>query len=263
MTRAENQRVPLIAGNWKMNLDYLQSIAHIQKIAWTLDDAKFDFHQDEVLILPAFTSLRSAQTLIDAEQYRLSLGAQDLSGEGSGAFTGEVSAAMLSKLGVKYVLVGHSERRARHGEDTQLLRQKLHMAWSQDITPILCVGETLEERNENGPTAVATRQLREVIADSAVPSLVVAYEPVWAIGTGEVASAGQAQEVCSELRNTLAKVSSELALGTRILYGGSVKAANIAGFMAQADIDGALVGGASLDPEEFAGIAQYRRHLVL
>jgi len=263
MSSTQTSRVPLIAGNWKMNLDHLQAIAHIQKLAWTLDDAKFSFDQDEVLVIPPFTALRSAQTLIDSERYQLALGAQDVSAEAAGAFTGEVSAAMLSKLAVGYVLVGHSERRARHAEDSALLAQKLGALWSQKLTPILCVGETLEQRKQFGSTAVSVKQLQEALAGGVAQSLVVAYEPVWAIGTGEVATPEQAQEVAGALRASLGEITAELAETTRILYGGSVKAGNIAGFMTQPDIDGALVGGASLDPEEFAGIAQYRKHLVL
>jgi triosephosphate isomerase len=263
MTTNAQSRVPLIAGNWKMNLDHLQAIAHVQKLAWTLDDAKFDFQQDEVLVLPPFTALRSIQTLIDSERYDLQLGAQDVSAELEGAYTGEISAAMLAKLEVKYVLVGHSERRTRYGESADLLSRKLQAAWAQQITPIFCVGETLEERSQFGPTATAVAQLREALRDSRLGNLVVAYEPVWAIGTGEVATAEQAQEVCSAIRAALAEIGSEIAAETRILYGGSVKSGNIAGFMAQSDIDGALVGGASLDSDEFSGIAQYRKHLVL
>lgn len=263
MTSAGNARKPLIAGNWKMNLDHLQAIAHIQKLAWTLEDAKFDYDQDEVLLVPSFTSLRSAQTLIDAEKFHFALGAQDVSAEPSGAFTGEISAAMLSKLAVQYVLVGHSERRAKFGEASGELARKMEAAWSQQITPILCVGETLQQRTESGPTEVAVSQLRDALAQGTSQPLVIAYEPVWAIGTGEVASPEQAQEVCTALRHALAELSEDLSNSTRILYGGSVKAGNIAGFMAQSDIDGVLVGGASLDSDEFAGIAQYRKHLVL
>lgn len=263
MPTKASSRVPLIAGNWKMNLDHLQAIAHVQKLAWTLDDAKFDYRKDELLVLPPFTALRSLQTLIDSEKFDLKLGAQDLSPESEGAYTGEVSAAMLRRLDVRYVLVGHSERRSRHGETADLLSRKLQAAWSKEITPILCVGETLEERSQFGPTATSVSQLLDALSSLAVSSLVVAYEPVWAIGTGEVATPEQAEEVCAALREALSELNPELASDTRILYGGSVKAGNIAGFMAQADIDGALVGGASLDSDEFAGIAQYRKHLVL
>ena len=263
MTASEQSRVPLIAGNWKMNLDHLQAIAHVQKLAWTLDDAKFDFEQDEILVLPSFTALRSVQTLIDSEKYDLKLGAQDISAEAEGAFTGEVSGSMLSKLAVKYVLVGHSERRSRHGETAELLGRKLRAAWANQITPILCVGETLEERSKYGPTETSVAQLRAALSGEIEPNLVVAYEPVWAIGTGEVATAAQAQEVCSALRQALSELSADMGTQTRILYGGSVKSGNIAGFMEQPDIDGALVGGASLNADEFSGIAQYRRHLVL
>ena len=254
-------RTPLIAGNWKMNLDHQQAIALIQKIAWTLSDADFDYENVEVLVMPPFTDLRSAQTLIDAEGFKLSLGAQDLSEKDSGAFTGDTSGEFLAKLNCQYVLVGHSERRTIHGEDDAKVNLKVQAAKRHNLTPILCVGETLEQRN-SGQMDLSVRQALAALEDVDVDNLVVAYEPVWAIGTGEVASAEQAEEVISMIRQGLVdSKGSDFAEKTRILYGGSVKASNVASFMKMPNIDGVLVGGASLDSEEFANIARYREHI--
>ena len=254
-------RTPLIAGNWKMNLDHQQAIALIQKIAWTLSDADFDYDSVEVLVTPPFTDLRSAQTLIDAESFKLALGAQDLSEHDSGAFTGDISGEFLAKLNCQYVLVGHSERRTIHGEDDAKVNLKIQAAKRHNLTPILCVGETLEQRN-SGQMDLSVRQTLAALEDVDIDNLVVAYEPVWAIGTGEVASADQAEEVISMIRKGLVdSKGSDFAEKTRILYGGSVKASNVASFMKMPNIDGVLVGGASLDSEEFANIARYREHI--
>jgi len=251
-----------MAGNWKMNVNHLEAIALVQKIAFALNDADYD--AVDVVVLPPFTDLRSVQTLIDADGYRIEFGAQDVSAHDKGAYTGEVSAAMLAKLGCSYVAVGHSERREYHQESSELVSAKARAALAHDITPIICVGEGLDVRQAGEHLPFTVGQLRESIAaltESELERIVVAYEPVWAIGTGEVATPEDAQEVCGALREFLAEeVSAAIAESTRILYGGSVKVTNIAGIMAQPDVDGALIGGASLDPEEFVGIVRYRLH---
>ena len=257
-------RIPLIAGNWKMNLDHLQAIALIQKLSWTLSDADHDFSKVEVAVFPPFTDLRSAQTLIDAEKFDVVLGAQDLSSRDSGAFTGEVSGAFLAKLAVKYVLVGHSERRQYHSEDDSVIQQKVAAAWRHNLTPIICVGETLDELESEGQSAVPIRQtIAALSGHDSLGDFVIAYEPVWAIGTGKVATAEAASAVAGAIRSAMRKTFGEVADATRILYGGSVKANNVAGFMQHDDVDGVLVGGASLDAEEFSGIARYQKHIVL
>lgn len=257
-----NARRPLMAGNWKMNVNHLEAIALVQKVAFALNDADYD--AVDVVVLPPFTDLRSVQTLIDADGYRIEFGAQDVSAHDKGAYTGEVSAAMLAKLGCSYVAVGHSERREYHQESSELVSAKARAALAHDITPIICVGEGLDVRQAGEHLPFTVGQLRESIAaltESELERIVVAYEPVWAIGTGEVATPEDAQEVCGALREFLAEeVSAAIAESTRILYGGSVKVTNIAGIMAQPDVDGALIGGASLDPEEFVGIVRYRLH---
>jgi triosephosphate isomerase len=258
-------RTPLMAGNWKMSLDHQQATHLVQKLAWTLSDAKHDFDVVEVAVLPSFTSIRSVQTLIDGDKLALRFGAQDISRHQSGAFTGEVSGAMLAKLGCSYVVVGHSERREYHHEDDELVNLKVLASYRHGLTPILCVGEGLDVRRAGGQVAHCLRQLRAALQDvtaEQAATLVVAYEPVWAIGTGEVATPEDAQEVCGAIRETLGDLyTTTLAAGVRVLYGGSVKAANVAGIMAQPDVDGALVGGASLDPAEFASIVRYRDHV--
>ncbi len=251
-------RTPLMAGNWKMNLNHLEALALVQKLAFALTDDDFD--AVEVAVLPPFTDIRSVQTLIDGDKYRVVYGAQDVSQHEPGAHTGEVAASMLAKLGCTYVAVGHSERRADNGEDDGLVNAKVRSALRHSIVPILCVGEPLEVRQEGRHVELNLAQLDAALAG--VPAdqarkLVVAYEPVWAIGTGEVATPEDAQEVCAAIRTRLAELySGDLADGVRILYGGSVKAANAPGIMAQTDVDGALVGGASLDPRAFAEIIQ-------
>jgi triosephosphate isomerase len=260
-------RTPLMAGNWKMMLDHQQSTHLVQKLAWTLSDAKHDFDAVEVAVLPCFVAIRSVQTLVDGDKLPLRYGAQDLSQHDRGAYTGEVSGAFLAKLGCTYVVVGHSERRQHHHEDDALVNAKVLAAYRHEITPILCVGENLPVRREGAHVEHALEQLQAALAgvkEENAASLVVAYEPVWAIGTGEVATPEDAQEVCAAIRGKLAELySAALADGVRVLYGGSVKASNIAGIMAQPDVDGALVGSASVDPTEFASIVRYRDHATV
>ncbi|HEX7662728.1 MAG TPA: triose-phosphate isomerase [Pseudonocardiaceae bacterium] len=247
-------RQTLIAGNWKMNLNHLEAIGLVQRIAFTLPEKYLE--RVEVVVLPPFTDIRSVQTLIEGDKLQLKFGAQDVSPHESGAYTGEVSPTMLAKLGCTYVVVGHSERREYHHEDDELVNRKVKVALKHDLTPIMCVGEKLEVREAGGHTEHCTSQLiaglKGIRADQ-VKDVVVAYEPVWAIGTGKVATPSDAQEVCGALRGALAaKYGDEIAGATRILYGGSVKSGNIADLVSQPDVDGALVGGASLDPDEFS-----------
>ena len=259
---AVTTRTPFIAGNWKMNLDHLQSIAFVQKLAWTLKDANHDFGAVEVAVFPPFTDLRSVQTLISADKLELGYGAQDLSAHDSGAYTGEISGAFLSALECGYVLIGHSERRTMHAETDEVVAAKVTAALRHGLVPVICVGETAEDLEQHGPSAVPVAQLRAALENAgANPDVVVAYEPVWAIGSGQAATAEQAQQVAAALRAVLTERDAELGARTRILYGGSVKAANIAGFMAQPDVDGALVGGASLDIPEFSSIVRYQKHV--
>lgn len=256
-------RRPFIAGNWKMNLDHLQSIALVQKLAWTLKDASYDPKGVEVAVFPPFTDLRSVQTLIDADRFTLAFGAQDLSPKDAGAYTGDISGAFLKALGCTYVIIGHSERRHGHGETDEIVNAKVLAAVRHGLVPVICVGETEEELELHGTSAVPVAQTKAALAG--VPAgtpVVVAYEPVWAIGTGKVATPETAQEVGAAIRAAVAAaLSDDDAAATRILYGGSVKSGNIAGFMRKPDVDGALVGGASLDPAEFAGIARFPDHV--
>ncbi len=255
-----------MAGNWKMNLDHQQGTHLVQKLAWTLDDAKHDYAGVEVAVLPPFTDIRSVQTLVDGDKLSLRYGAQDLSAHDSGAYTGETSGAFLAKLGCTYVVVGHSERRELHAEDDAVVNAKVMAAYRHGLTPILCIGERLDVRKEGRHIEHTLAQLdgglAGVGADHAA-SVVIAYEPVWAIGTGEVATPDDAQEACGAIRSRLAQLyGGALAAGVRVLYGGSVKASNVAGIMAKPDVDGALVGGASIDPTEFASIVRYRSHIT-
>jgi len=254
-------RKPLIAGNWKMNLNHLEAIAVAQKLSYSLDDKDYD--AVDVTVLPPFTDIRSIQTLVDGDRLRLTYGAQDLSPEVSGAFTGDISGSMLAKLGCTYVAVGHSERRAIHGESDALINKKIKSALANEITPIFCIGEELAIREAGTHVEHVLNQVREGLKGFHKPELkkiVFAYEPVWAIGTGKTATPEDAQEVCAAIRAELIKIGSdEIAEGARILYGGSVKSANIVEIMKQVDVDGVLVGGASLDPEEFARIAKFHR----
>lgn len=257
-------RVPFIAGNWKMNLDHQQGIALVQKLAWTLKDASFDYSKCEVAVFPGFTSLRSIQTLIDADQYSLKLGAQDISAHDAGAYTGEISGIALAKLDVSYVLIGHSERRQYHNETDETVRNKTQAALKHGIVPVICVGETQEELETQGAAAVPVSQTLAALKELENPKdFIIAYEPVWAIGTGLVATPEQAASVCGKIRDAIREEHGEIADRVRILYGGSVKAANVAGFLRSPEVDGVLVGGASLDAEEFAGIARFQSHLAI
>jgi triosephosphate isomerase (TIM) len=259
-TARKGDRKPLIAGNWKMNYNHLEAIALVQKLAFALN-AK-DFEATEIAVLPPFTALRSVQTLVAGDRLHIGYGAQDLSPHQQGAYTGDISGSMLAKLGCTYVTVGHSERRHWHDEDDALVNAKATAALASDLVPIVCVGEGLEVRREGNHVAYTVGQLDAALAGIAadkVAGLVIAYEPVWAIGTGEVATPENAQEVCAAIRERLSAGHGDgAAASTRILYGGSVKSDNIAPIMAQADVDGVLVGGASLDATEFVKICRYR-----
>lgn len=255
-------RQPLMAGNWKMNLNHLEAIALVQKLAFALTPE--DLKAVEVAVLPPFTDLRSVQTLVDGDRYDLRYGGQDLSMHDAGAFTGDISGAMLAKLGCTFVTVGHSERREYHAETDDVVNAKAHAALRHGLTPIVCVGEGLSVRREAVHVAHVLAQVDASLAGLSaeqVGALVIAYEPVWAIGTGEVATPEDAQEVCGAIRARVAETWGESAAqSVRVLYGGSVKSSNVAGIMAQPDVDGALVGGASLDPDEFVAIVRYRLH---
>lgn len=250
-------RKPLIAGNWKMNLNHFEGIALVQKIAFALP-SKY-FAKVDVTVIPPFTDLRSVQTLVDGDKLLLTYGAQDLSPHDSGAYTGDVSGAFLAKLGCTFVVVGHSERRTFHNEDDAVVAAKAAAAFRHGLIPIVCIGEHVEVREAGDHVAHNVNQLRGSLAGltkDQIANVVIAYEPVWAIGTGRVASAGDAQEVCGAIRSELAALtSSQVADGIRVLYGGSVNAKNVGEIVAQEDVDGALVGGASLDGEQFATLS--------
>jgi triosephosphate isomerase len=252
-------RKPLMAGNWKMNLNHLEAIAVAQKLVYSLDDKDYD--AVDVAIIPPFTDIRSIQTLIDGDRLRLTYGAQDLSPEASGAFTGDIAGSMLHKLGCTYVLIGHSERRAIHAESDALINRKIKAALANEIIPIFCVGEELAIRESGAHVSHVIRQVRAGLEGFTKPELkkiVIAYEPVWAIGTGKVATPEDAQEVCAAIREEIENIgSAEIASNMRILYGGSVKSSNVAEIMKKSDVDGALIGGASLDPEELAKIVKF------
>jgi len=257
-------RRPLIVGNWKMHLTHLEAIGLVQKLAFSLTEEQLD--AAEVVVLPPFTALRSVQTLVAGDKLEIGYGAQDLSAADDGAYTGEVSGVMLAALACRFVLVGHSERRTLHGEDDAVVAVKVQAALRHGLVPLLCVGEGLDVRRAGAQVEHCTDQLDRALAgltteqlQGAGPGseLVIAYEPVWAIGTGEVATPDDAQEVCGALRVRLAeRHGAELADAVRILYGGSVKAGNTAGILAGPDVDGALVGGASLDADQFAQICR-------
>jgi len=250
-------RKPLIAGNWKMNLNHFEAIALVQKVAFSLPDKYFD--KVDVTVLPPFTDLRSVQTLVDGDKLRLTFGAQDLSQHDSGAYTGEISGAFLAKLGCTFVVVGHSERRSYHGEDDAVVAAKAAAALKHGLTPIVCIGEHLEIREAGTHVEHCLEQLRGSLAGLSaeqIAQVVIAYEPVWAIGTGRVAGAADAQEVCAAVRAELGKLASpKIAETVRVLYGGSVNAKNVGELIGQPDVDGGLVGGASLDGEQFAILA--------
>ncbi|MEU4411856.1 triose-phosphate isomerase [Nocardia salmonicida] len=250
-------RKPLIAGNWKMNLNHLEAISLVQKVAFALPEKYFA--KVDVTVIPPFTDLRSVQSIVDGDKLLITYGAQDVSAHDSGAYTGEISAAMLAKLGATFVVVGHSERRQYHHEDDATVLAKAKQALKYEITPIVCIGEGLGVREAGTHVEYNLEQLRgslKGLTAEQISQVVIAYEPVWAIGTGKVASAGDAQEVCGAIRGELEKLASpEIAAGVRVLYGGSVNAKNIGELIRQPDIDGALVGGASLKGDEFATLS--------
>jgi triosephosphate isomerase (TIM) len=257
---AKDARKPLIIGNWKMYNNHFEAIALTQKLGWGLTDK--DFVAADIAILPPFTALRSVQTLIDGDKLRLAYGAQDVSPHEDGPYTGDISARMLAKLGCLFVLAGHSERRQHHDEDDAVINAKIRAILQREMTPVLCVGEPLAVRQAGDHLAHTLGQLDGGLADLSaeqVSRLVIAYEPVWAIGTGEVATPADAQEVCAAIRNRISAVHGDaVATAERILYGGSVKPDNMPAIMAEPDVDGALVGGASLDAGEFVRICRYR-----
>ena len=253
-------RKPLIAGNWKMHHTHLEAIQVVQKLSYRLD--KKDYDKVEVAVCPAFTALRSVQTTLDSDRIPISLGAQNVYPEPQGPYTGEVSPVMLAKLNVRYVIVGHSERREVFGETDELVNRKVRAVLGAQMQPILCVGETLEEREAGETEAKVRRQVTAGltgVSGGDAEQLVVAYEPIWAIGTGRNASAEDANTTIATIRSTLRDTVGGAAERIRVLYGGSVKVGNTPELMAQPEIDGALVGGASLDPDEFARIVQYGR----
>jgi triosephosphate isomerase len=262
-----SKRVPLMAGNWKANKNHQEAVVFVQKLSWTLSDKKHDYAKVEVAVLPPYTDLRSVQTLVDGDRLHIKYGAQDVSPNDPGAFTGEIPAPLLSKLGCAYVVVGHSERRQYHQETDELVNIKAKKTLGEKMTPIVCVGEGLDIRREGRQVEYTLEQVDGSLAGlkaEQVAGLVVAYEPVWAIGTGEVATPDDAQEVCMAIRGRISETFGEDAgAGVRILYGGSVKAANVAGIMEKADVDGCLVGGASLDFDEFGGICRFYEMPIL
>ncbi len=257
---AKATRKPLISGNWKMHHNHFEAIQVVQKLSYAL--SKDDYEAVDVSVHPPFTDLRSVQTVLDADRIPVLLGAQNCHWEEKGAFTGEVSPAMLAKLNVVLVIVGHSERRQLFGETDETVNNKVKAVLRHGMTPIMCVGETLEEREAGQAEDRVTAQVQaglDGLSAEQVAGLVIAYEPIWAIGTGRTATAEDAQAMCGRIRTVVGTAFGEVgADGVRVQYGGSVKPSNIAELMAQADIDGALVGGASLDPGEFAPIVQYR-----
>ena len=252
-------RKPILAGNWKMHHTHLDAIAVVQKLGYRLDPA--DYERTEVVVCPAFTALRSVQTLIEADHLPILLGAQDVFWEDQGAYTGEVSPLMLAKLSVTYVIVGHSERRQPFGETDEHVNRKVKAVLAHGMTPIMCVGETLDEREAGETAAKVSRQVQaglEGVTPEQVGGLVIAYEPIWAIGTGRNATPEDANETIGTIRSMVAGLAGEeAAMAVRIQYGGSVKPGNIAALMAMPEIDGALVGGASLDADDFAGIIRW------
>ncbi len=256
-------RKPIMAGNWKMNLDHVEATGLVQKLAWTLSDKEYDGKSVDCVVVPPFTDLRTVQTLIDGDRMPIVLAAQDVSAHDSGAYTGEVSAAMLAKLRVAYVVVGHSERREYHAETDEVVNSKAKKVLAAGMTPIICVGEGLDIRKEGRHVEYTLNQVRgtlEGLTAEQVAGLVIAYEPVWAIGTGEVATPEDAQEVCGAIRKEVASLYDDAtAEAVRIQYGGSVKSGNVAQIMAKPDVDGALVGGASLQPEEFGAIVLFQK----
>ncbi len=253
-------RKPLISGNWKMNLNHFEAIQLVQKLTYAL--TKDDIDAVDVSIHPPFTDLRSVQTVLEADKVPISLGAQNCHWEDKGAFTGEISASMLQKLNVSYVICGHSERRQMFGETNEQVNKKVKTIIKTEMTPIMACGETLEQREAGEMAAHIVAQITEGLAGvkaEHVAAMVIAYEPIWAIGTGVTATAGDAQEVCKLVRDTVADLYNQgTADAVRIQYGGSVKPSSAPELMSQPDIDGALIGGAALSAEDFAGCIQYR-----
>jgi triosephosphate isomerase len=250
----------MMAGNWKMHHTHLEAIQVVQKLSYRLDEE--DYKQVDVVVCPAFTALRSVQTTIDSDRIPIALGAQNVHFESSGAFTGEVSPTMLAKLNVRYVIVGHSERRELFGETNEIVAKKLRAVLAAAMVPIVCCGETLDEREAGAAETKVAGQIQAAfhgLGSDEAAKCVVAYEPIWAIGTGRTATAADANAMCGMARNTLREIVGPVADGTRVLYGGSVKPGNIAELMAEGEIDGGLVGGASLDPDDFARIVQFHR----
>ena len=254
-------RKPLVAGNWKMHNNHLEALALTQQLAFRLTGK--DFAAVDIVVLPPFTALRSVQTLVQGDKLKLRYGAQDVSPHADGAYTGDISGRMLAKLGCDYVLAGHSERRQYHAEDDALVNAKVRAVLGHEMTPVLCVGEPLAVREAGEHLPHCVSQLDGGLAGltaGQVAGLVIAYEPVWAIGTGQVATPQDAQQVCAAIREWVSACHGhEVAAGMRILYGGSVKPDNMPAIMAQSDIDGALVGGASLDHEGFVRICRYQQ----
>ena len=255
-------RKPLISGNWKMHHNHFEAIQTLQKLAYRLE--KDDYEFVDVSVHAPFTDIRSVQTTLESDRIPIIVGAQNCYWEEKGAFTGEVSPAFLAKLNVGLVIVGHSERREIFGETDEWVNKKVKAVLKYDMTPIMCVGETLEEREEGLADEKVLGQLKAGLAGVSaeqVGSMVVAYEPIWAIGTGKTATTDDAQAMCAHIRTAISDISgSDAGASVRVQYGGSVKGTNIAELMGAPDIDGALVGGASLDPDEFAKIVQYRLH---
>ncbi|CEI49460.1 triose-phosphate isomerase [Propionibacterium freudenreichii] len=254
-------RKPIMAGNWKMNLNHIDAVGLVQKLAFTLADKGYDPEQSECVVIPPFTDLRTVQTLVEGDKLPIVYGAQDLSPHDDGAYTGDISSSMLTKLGCSYVVVGHSERREYHAETDEVVNAKARKALDAGLTPIICVGESLEVRKAGKHVehvlAQVTGALAGITAEQAA-SLVIAYEPIWAIGTGEVATPEDAQEVCGAIRAAVADLyDAPTGDAVRIQYGGSVKPGTVAAIMAKPDIDGALVGGASLKADDFAAIVRF------
>ena len=250
-------RTPLIAGNWKMNLNHLEAIALVQKVAFALPEKYLQ--KVDVAFIPPFTDIRGVQIVIEGDKLGFAYGAQDVSVHASGAYTGEISAGMLAKLGCTYVVVGHSERREYHAETDELVAAKAAASHKHGLSPIVCVGEKLEVREAGDHVEVVVEQLKGSLAGltrEQLAATVIAYEPVWAIGTGKTASAADAQEVCGAIRSALSDIADpETAEAMRVLYGGSMNASNVGELLAQPDADGGLVGGASLKPDEFAQLS--------
>ena len=252
-------RKPLMSGNWKMHHNHFEAIQTVQKLSYLLTPSDYD--AADVSVHPPFTDLRSVQVCLESDHIPIALGAQNCHWEDKGAYTGEVSPAFLAKLEVLYVIIGHSERRELFGETDDMVARKLRAVFAHAMTPIVCVGETIEEREAGDTEAKVTRQVEAALDGleaEKVAALVVAYEPIWAIGTGRTATPDDAQAVCELIRRRVTDRHGADAAGqVRIQYGGSVKPGNIAELMDRPDIDGALVGGASLDPDEFSRIVRF------